>query len=240
MGACVLPMGGSLPSEHDRCPSRERVPDPIVGKRGIGRKVGGGRLSRILSRAMEKLDSIVIIYDNKPMQVHDVSRKLRQGRLRSGLSLSQLARRADTSSATLSRYENGWGRFELHTLRKLATALGCRLVVDLVPIQPLCSPPDRVSGFRKLKRLFWDRKLRQKDLETYPIWILERVLEYGSLEDLRFLIERWGRRAFLERVAQARFQSAKTETFWNLLLQREGISCTKKFCRRAARPCWPG
>lgn len=174
------------------------------------------------------------------MEIHDISRKLKDRRLRSGLSLSQLAQRANTSIATLSRYENGWGRFELHTLRKLATALGCRLTVDLRPIPLLEPPPNHGSGFRRLKRLFWDRKLRQKDLETYPLWVLERVLEYGSLEDLRFLISKWGRRKFLERVAQARFQSAKTEAFWNLLLQREGISCTRKFCRKAARPCWPG
>jgi len=186
------------------------------------------------------LDAFIIIYDNKPMQVHEISKSLKERRLRSGLSLSQLARRANTSISTLSRYENGWGRFELHTLRKLATALGCRLVVELRPITPLLPQPGQTLAYRKLKRLFWDRKLRQKDLDSYPLWILERVLEYGSLEDVHFLISKWGRRKFLERVAQARFQSAKTEAFWNLLLQREGISCTKKYCRKAARPCWPG
>ena len=174
------------------------------------------------------------------MRLHEISNKLKELRLRSGLSLSQLARRANTSPATLSRYETGWGRFELQTLRKLATALGCRLVVDIRPILPQYPKPDPVLGFRRLKRLFWDRNLRRKDLDTYPVWVLERVLEYGSLEDIRFLLSRWGRRQFLEKVALARFQSARTETFWNLLLQREGIPCTKKFCRKAAKRCWPG
>lgn len=174
------------------------------------------------------------------MHENEISRKLREHRLARGLSLSQLARRVNTSAATLSRYENGWRRFELHTLRKLATALGCRLVVDLQPIRPPSPLAGRASSIRKLRRLFWDRRFRERDLDEYPLWVLERVLEYGSLEDLRFLIEQMGRGRFLEGVAQVRFQSAKTENFWKLILQREGLSCTRRFCRKAARPCWPG
>jgi hypothetical protein len=93
---------------------------------------------------------------------------------------------------------------------------------------------------RELQRLFWDRKLRYRDLDEYPLWVLERVLEYGSLEDVRSLAARMGHRRFLERVAQVRFKSARTENFWQLMLKREGVSCTKKYSRKEARPCWPG
>lgn len=171
---------------------------------------------------------------------HDISLKLKNRRLQLGLSLSQLARRANTSASTLSRYENGWQRFELYTLRKLATALGCRLKVDLEPIETHSSKVRRLSGIQKLKRLFWDRKLLNQDLEDYPIWVLERVLEYGSLEDVRFLVARMGRKKFLEIVTRVRFKSSKAENFWKLILQREGISCMKKSSRKEARPCWPG
>lgn len=174
------------------------------------------------------------------MKENSVSEKLKDRRLELGLSLAQVARRADTSVATLSRYENGWQRFELYTLRKLATALGCRLRIELEPMEPSPQKKKRASGVQRLNRLFWDRKLRKKDLEEYPLWVLERVLEYGSLEDVRFLAERTGRNRFLERVAQVRFQSAKTEAFWRLLLEREGVPCTRRFSRREARPCWPG
>jgi transcriptional regulator with XRE-family HTH domain len=182
---------------------------------------------------------VIIIYDNN-MSESDISTKLKKRRLEKGLSLSQLARRANTSVATLSRYENGWQRFELSTLRKLATALGCRLRVDLEPVQE--APPKRLkaSGIRDLRRLFWDRELRDRDLEDYPLWVLERVLEYGSLDDVAFVAAEMGRKRFLERVAQVRFTSARTETFWQLLLNREGVSCTKRFSRKEARPCWPG
>jgi transcriptional regulator with XRE-family HTH domain len=178
----------------------------------------------------------MIIY----MKGNTISEKLKKRRLEAGLSLAQLARRANTSVATLSRYENGWQRFELYTLRKLATALGCRLQVELEPIETPSSKRRKASGIRELQRLFWDRRLRSRDLDQYPLWVLERVLEYGSLEDVRSLAERMGQKRFLERVAQVRFKSARAENFWHLILQREGVSCTKKFSRKEARPCWPG
>jgi transcriptional regulator with XRE-family HTH domain len=163
----------------------------------------------------------------------DLSRQLRKERLAAGLTLSQLARRVHTSAATLSRYENGWGRFEVYTLRKLATALGCRLRIRLEPRKRPGedAPPSHAEGFQNLKRLFWDHDLREADLEAHPVWILERVLEYGSLADVQFLIRRMGRRTFLEGVREARMPTARTRSFWLEMLEMEGLSCTRKYCR---------
>ena len=174
------------------------------------------------------------------MKEYSISEKLKNRRLELGLSLKQLARRANTSVATLSRYENGWQRFEMYTLRKLATALDCRLTVNLEPLKTTAPRSQKNWGFRELRRLFWDRRLRNQDLEDFPLWVLERVLEYGSLEDVRFLTLRMGYKKFLENVSRVRFKSARTENFWRLILQREGVSCTKKFSRKEVRPCWPG
>lgn len=161
----------------------------------------------------------IIIYDNSM----DLSQQLKHYRLLRGLSLAQAARRADTSAATLCRYENGWQRFELYTLRKLAGALGCRLKVELVPIESDRHDAARRFAFRRLGRLFWDRRLRKRDLEDYPLWVIERVLEYGSLQDVRCLVEMMGKETFLQRVALIRFKSAKTQSFWLEMLKREGL-----------------
>jgi transcriptional regulator with XRE-family HTH domain len=169
------------------------------------------------------------------MAADDLSRQLKRRRRQAGLSLSQLARRADTSAATLSRYENGWARFEIYTLRKLATALGCRLAVRL---EPQSRPPGkavrRAEAVRQLKRLFWDHDLRGQDFDEHGQWVLERVLEYGSLPDVRLLMNLMGRERFLEGVRRARFQSVKTEEFWRSMLRKEGIPCTKKRSPAAA------
>jgi hypothetical protein len=79
-----------------------------------------------------------------------------------------------------------------------------------------------------LARLFWDRPLGVKELERYPVWVVARVLDHGTLEDIALLVELWGRRRFLEEAARARFASPKTESLWRRILEREGVACTRK------------
>jgi len=155
-----------------------------------------------------------------------------------GLSLSEVARRAGTSAATLSRYEHGWTRFETYTLRKLALALGCELAIELRPKatrKPTARSRRQVCAV--LARLFWDHPLKPEDLEAHPTWVVERVLEYGALEDIHALCDTMGRRAFLSAVAAADRVSPRTRSFWRQVLELEGIPCTKKYSRNTAWNC---
>lgn len=152
--------------------------------------------------------------------------------------MNELARRADTSPATLSRYENGWSRFEVYTLRKLATALGCRLVVKLEPQE---EPSERVTTsevVERLGRLFWDQRLTSRHLKDHPLWVVGRVLEYGNLNDVRLLVRLMGREAFLRHVGEVRFETEKTRDFWRTILEREGLPCTSESFRREAASFW--
>ena len=168
----------------------------------------------------------------------DISSQIGARRRELGLSLTQLARRADTSPATLSRYENGWSRFEVSTLRKLATALGCDLVVKLEPRERRADQPQKSEVVQKLKRLFWDQDLSVRHLDENPLWVVERVLEYGNLEDVSVLVGLLGRDAFLRHVCAARFSSDRTRVFWQKILSREGMTCTKRYSREAAATSW--
>ena len=170
----------------------------------------------------------------------NISLSLKKLRLRAGLSLSQLARRANTSPATLSRYENGWHRFELYTLRKLASALGYCLRIELEPLSRAGTPEPISSAVKQLQRLFWDRILEEGDFYIYPAWLTRRVLEYGSFPDVQILVNVLGRRRFLEQVSKIKFTSARTERFWQQILEREGLQCTKKYSQTAAESYWPG
>lgn len=164
-----------------------------------------------------------------------LSDQLKQRRLALGLSLRAVARRASTSMATLSRYENGWSRFEVQTLQKLATAMDCDLHVTLQPRSPpSVQRPDRTSTATQLRRLFWDHPLKPQDLDSHTIWVVERVLEFGQLEDVQRLCDYLGRPAFWAAVQEARFNTAKTRNFWEQLLELEGYKCTRAFCRNIA------
>ena len=167
-----------------------------------------------------------------------VSKQIRARREELELSLAQLARRADTSAATVSRYESGWARFEVYTLRKLATALGCELVISFHPKDRPSNPPPPSDVVRKLRRLFWDQPLRVEHLEENPLWVVERVVEFGDLDDVRLLVGYLGRERFLQNVAEARFSSEKTRVFWQQILAREGVPCTTRSFRDEAAESW--
>jgi len=171
-------------------------------------------------------------------QPQEISRQLRERRHQLGLSLTQLARRADTSAPTLSRYENGWSRFEVATLQKLATALGCELVVRLEPKETLHDRPTTAEAVEQLDRLFWDTPLEESHLTENTLWVVERVLEFGSLDDVRILIAHMGRAEFFHLVGGARLESARTRTFWQQMLEKEGVACTRKFSREEAASSW--
>lgn len=177
----------------------------------------------------------VIMHDNGMADVVSISEQLKQRRLDLGLSLAEVARRAGTSAATLSRYENGWSRFETYTLRKLALALNCELEIKLKQKKmQSVSKRNQRDAVDQLARLFWDHPLTIDDLETYPIWVVERVLEFGSLSDVALLRARMGSQAFLKAVAASQRLSPKTANFWQNILKMEGIRCTKRYSRDTA------
>lgn len=164
-----------------------------------------------------------------------ISQQLKRRRMELGLSLSEMAAKADTSAATLSRYEHGWTKFETNTLQKLATVLGCDLQIELRPRARLRQPDvSRNAAVQRLARLFWDHRLSESDFDTYPTWIMERVLEYGNLDDVHLLQALTGRERFLQNVAKINKVSPRTAGFWSGILNREGIPCTKKYSRNTA------
>ena len=177
----------------------------------------------------------IIMDDNNVNQARTVSEQLKRRRADLGLSLSAVAKRAGTSPATLSRYENGWTRFETYTLRKLAVALGCELRIEFLPrATPGQAPLDRAGACGRLKRLFWDHPLEPKDLRKYPVWVVERVLDCGNLDDIRAISGLMGRQAFLQAVRKARRVSPRTRNFWSRILEMEKMPCTREYSRNTA------
>lgn len=175
------------------------------------------------------------------MKNQGISSLLKRKRLEKGLSLSQLARRVDTSPSTLSRYENGWQRFEIYTLRKIAAALGCRLHVDFLPLQSATEQEkvNKENVIQTIKRLFWDKPLTSALMDSHQQWVVQRVLETGNMKDVHILQSCLGKELFLQTVSRINFSSRKTDSFWKEILKKENIKCTKKSFRETAKNYWP-
>lgn len=165
--------------------------------------------------------------DNKfflpPPPIGTQIRRLRKER---GLTLSALARRASTSAPTMHRYESGWNRFELQTLRKIAAALDASLEVRLVPHRHSASSaqPSRAEVLTLLAPLFWDRKLQDPDLDDHPDWVLGRVLMFGSLLQVRAARRYYGDSG-IRKAIRRREIDARTRNYWELILEEP---CTRR------------
>jgi len=156
-----------------------------------------------------------------------VGEQLRDLRMRAGLTLSEVARRAGTSIPTMHRYESGWDRFSIQTLRNLAAALEADLQVRLIPRRlesdlqsQTAEHPEQPEELVPLIRgLFWERALRAEDPSRYPIWILVRVLNMGSLPQVRATVAFFGE-DLLQEALGSRNLDPRARRFWHTYLRR--------------------
>ncbi len=163
------------------------------------------------------------MYDNihPPPPIGSQIRDLRKAR---GWSLEELARRAGTSAPTLHRYESGWDRFEISTLRKLSAALGASLEVRLRPRQPrLDVRPTAEALVRLIEPLFWDAELQASDLTEHAAWLLGRVLSFGDAQQVAAVRAFFGDEAIRDAVRQ-RGIDVRTRNYWNLILDEADAS----------------
>lgn len=86
------------------------------------------------------------------MDMSDVGRQLRAARLAAGLTMRELAAKADLSHQLVDKVESG-ANTKLNTLEQLATAAGATLVVriEVAPSAPrVLPPPDRLAVASRL------------------------------------------------------------------------------------------
>lgn len=150
--------------------------------------------------------------------------QIRQLRERRGMTLQQLAERAGTSASALHRYEAGWDRFEVATLRRIATALGAHLDVRLIAEESLeTEKPGAKSVVDKIGPLFWDKRLTDDDLTSFPLWVLGRVLAFGNADQVCSARSYFGD-ALIRAAVRQRGMDPRTRAYWNLMLGDDDAS----------------
>lgn len=117
-------------------------------------------------------------------------------------------------------------------------------LADLLPVTGRISDDGRdIVGTMipsEFHRLFWDCQPDHLEPEAHAPFVLERVLEYGSLGAIRWAMEVYG----LERIREflmnrgRRTLSRKTLAFWVLILGLDSEPCFEKSSLRRSRPFW--
>ncbi len=153
------------------------------------------------------------------IQSSPIGHQIRSMRKIRGLSLDEVARRAGTSAPALHRYEAGWDRFELATLRRIAAALGASLEVRLLAAEasPSAAEPDARQLRHILAPLFWDKPLATADLHAYPRWVLGRVLTNGNRSQVQAARRFYGDAAIRDAIAR-RGIDVRTRNYWAIIL----------------------
>ena len=70
----------------------------------------------------------------------------------------------------------------------------------------------------ELKRYFWDVDFEELSFEKYPRFIAERILNYGDLNGVRWLLSCTDKQFIKSLVENNRNLNAKTRNYWQTIL----------------------
>lgn len=91
-----------------------------------------------------------------------------------------------------------------------------------------------------LSQLFWDTDWQTIDVDRHRSFILDRVLEYGSIDAVRWAEQVYGLNTIGRYFQQRgrRVLSAKTRAFWQAVLASTQTSCTETSSPPPSNPLW--
>jgi len=70
----------------------------------------------------------------------------------------------------------------------------------------------------ELQRYFWDVNFADLTMEKYPRFIAERILNYGDLDGIKWLLSQTDRNFIKTLVENSRNLNAKTKNYWQIVL----------------------
>jgi len=90
-------------------------------------------------------------------------------------------------------------------------------------------------------RYFWDTDPLQLDVDQYPVYVIERLLEYGDLPSVRWMLRHFPREGIAHVVQTSRRLSPFSANFWALYLglDREDVLCLSRSYQRQPGTIWP-
>jgi hypothetical protein len=69
-----------------------------------------------------------------------------------------------------------------------------------------------------LKKYFWDCDFKDLSMDKYAFFIAERILNFGNMDSLKWLLDRIDRDFLKEVVKKSRNLDNKTRNYWEMML----------------------
>lgn len=93
---------------------------------------------------------------------------------------------------------------------------------------------------KQFHEVFWEVDPEQLDTEKNPEYIMERILEYGTLEGVRWVRKTIGDEKIKEFITgrARRSLSSKTLNFWQKILKLRPEECIDIFSRKTKYSFW--
>ena len=76
----------------------------------------------------------------------------------------------------------------------------------------------RIENLGKFKIIFWDSDVSAIDIDQYKIYIIERILELGDAQEVKWMFDHYPKDAIKETLYKCRDITAKSSQFWKLIL----------------------
>ncbi len=72
-------------------------------------------------------------------------------------------------------------------------------------------------AFRFRRSLFWDADPRAIDPRRHARYIIERILDFGEEDEVRWLVRTYPRRLITDTIARSRVLHEKSRSLWKLV-----------------------
>lgn len=86
---------------------------------------------------------------------------------------------------------------------------------ELTPMESSGNQPNLPTRFRKY---FWDVVFEDLSWEKNPLFISERILNYGNEQDIRWLLDNINKALLKSVIKNSRNLNAKTRNYWQIML----------------------
>ena len=89
--------------------------------------------------------------------------------------------------------------------------------------------------------LFWDIDPKKCDIDQHPRYVIERVMDWGDLPHVRWMLKNFSKKQLQETICQTRNIFKTSAPFWAnyLKVDPEKTKCLSKAYQKAHPKIWP-